>query len=571
MQPPSPDLNAGPVVRRGLQRAAGENTPTDNRTLARWLARRDLLLAVAWFALALVVLWRYDLVGHKLDADASFMLYAGQQILNGRAPYVGVAIVKLPVAPFVAAAGIAAGRAFGLDDILSGRLAFWLCAAAAVAASYVVGAQLGRALARSAVSDDAATPRARVAGWLLGALSAGLLLGAQAFGLQVAEGPEAKLPMIAAGLVALALAGRWQWGVSGAAAALSFLAWQPGLIFVPAVLLASWISPVASGPASRPAQWRALLWTLAGVALPLLAVGLYLAANGALDDMVRQAFGANANYFGEKKIGVGLAGVIAANARKVWAVSLECSVAVWPLTALHLAGAVGGSVALAALLWRRRERTLWRTGAPLLLSAAGLGGFSLLDLQKCSDLTPLLPYYALGGGALLLAVVWALARVWSARTGGDACAAVSALGGAVALVITIYAVLVGFAQAPQTLLAQQRGVVAQIAAQLGPGDGVQQFGDTVLLVMTRRENATRFVHLGEKQGLGILTAEGVTLDDLIAQLAAANPRLITLSRAKSKDWARPLYTWIEAHYTLASSIAGPVGGFRQDLDVYWRR
>src|SRR5262245_5962858 len=99
------------------------------------------LAAIAWSCFACIVLWQYDVINRKLDADASFMLYAGQQILRGHAPYVGVTIVKLPVSPFVAAIGIGMGRMFGLDDILGGRLAFWLCASVSVGAVFLLAAR----------------------------------------------------------------------------------------------------------------------------------------------------------------------------------------------------------------------------------------------------------------------------------------------------------------------------------------------------------------------------------------------------------------------------------------------
>lgn len=100
---------------------------------------------------------------------------------------------------------------------------------------------------------------------------------------------------------------------------------------------------------------------------------------------------------------------------------------------------------------------------------------------------------------------------------------------------------------------------------------MQQFGDTLLLIVTRRENATRFVHLGEKQGLGILTAEGVSMEQLIEQLRDANPRVITLSRAKGKAWAQPLYAWLEANYRLDSTYGASEGGTQKEMDVYLRR
>jgi hypothetical protein len=318
----------------------------------------------------------------------------------------------------------------------------------------------------------------------------------------------------------------------------------------------------------------------AGIALPLLLVGAYLAAHGALVSMGRQAFGANANYFGEKKVAAGLGEIVLGNVSKLWAVSRDCAPGDAPLTAIGYAGLVAGGVWLSYRLWRTRERGFFLRAFPILLSGAGLFGFSLLDLQKCSDLTPLLPYVALGGAGVLLVGAVAAARFVrrvlpvSPPPADAAPGARAGRGSVIAAVLLIALVLWygtrdAFAQARQTGLAAQRALAAELTAQLGPGDRIQQFGDTVALVLTRRANATRFVHLGEKQGLGILTAEGISMADLAAQLEAANPRVITLSRAKNKEWAAPLYAWLENRYRLDSTYSASEGGTLKETDVYW--
>lgn len=519
--------------------------------MANGLRRLHWGLALFWTLLALVVLWQYDPVQRKLDADASFMLYAGQQILRGHAPYVGVTIVKLPGSPFVAATGIAAGRVLGLDDILAGRIAFWLCAGSAVGAVYLIGVSLVRALRRD--TDD---------NWdilwqaLFGSVGAVILLSFQSLGIQVAEGPEAKLPMLGAGMVCLVLVARQKFFAAGITAALSFMAWQPGLIFAVAALVGSLV--VTN-------RRRALLATVAGIALPLLVIGGYLALNGAFGSMLRQAFGANANYLGEKKVAAGIFSVVLPNTVKVWDVSLECLATESPFVYIGYLGMLGGAAFLAYLLWHTRETKLFLVAFPLLLSGAGLFGFSLLDLQKCSDLVPLLPYLALGGAAGFAALLGLSARLLGSPRYAFA------LGAALLLVILFYGARDAFTHRRQTGLEQQRALARELAAQLQPEDRVQQFGDTMFLVVTGRENATRFVHLGEKQGLGILTAEGVSIEALVQQLQQENPRLVTLSRAKNKGWAQPLYTWIEANYAFGTLYTASEGGTLKETDIWWRK
>jgi len=575
------------------------------------------LFFLAWTLLALVVLWQYDLVGRKLDADASFMLYAGQQILRGHAPYVGVAIVKLPVSPIVAALGIGTGRAFGIEDLLAGRIAFWLCAGVLVGAVYLVGAQLARDLTgfRTAATrtTNAVSQRDRDNQYnavktcqvLFGSLAAAILLSSQALGIQVAEGPEAKLPMICAGMLCLVFLAREKIFWAGIAGAISFMAWQPGLIFVLLSLLFTLYAPDRK---------RAFLSALIGIAIPILIITAYLAANGALASMFRQTFGANANYFGEKKIAAGIFEIVLGNVTKMWEVSRDCSTTEIPLIAIGYLGMIGGALFLVSRFWitvplslrgsvamitslamrctsspqslRDKDRDCFvprndmphndmphndkaLSAFPLLLSGAALFGFSLLDLQKCSDLTPLLPYLALGAASLLFALSFLASRFLARALHQDESRVLIALTLPLLAFLLFYGTRDAFTQPRQNGLAEQRALIKELAAQLSSTDHVQQFGDATFLVLMQRENTTRFVHLGEKQGLGILTAEGISMEQLIAQLRAANPRVITLSRAKNKAWAKPLYDWLETNYRLDSSYGASEGGTQKETDVYW--
>lgn len=543
------------------------------------LVRRNGFWFVVWSLLALGVLWQYDLLHYRLDDDASFMLYAGQQILRGVAPYVGVAIVKLPLSPLIAALGIGAGRLVGADDIVAGRIAFWLCAGITAGAVYLVGVQLARQLRQSKMDADVSSADVSFADvssaesgarqltffdWFVGSTSAAILLSWQVFGAQVARGPEAKLPMICAGLFCVALLARRQFFWAGVAGALSFLAWQPGLVYCAAALLAALAASVRK---------RALIAAGLGIALPLVVVGVYLGANGALVSMYHQAFGANANYLGEQKLGVGVASVLGANAVKLWNVSLECSATEIPFLWLSLVGLVGGGVWLVWRLATRRAPQTFLDLFPLGLSAAALFGFSLLDLQKCSDVIPLMPYLALGAGLVLGAGYLGLARL-IARTDAASPRAeriLQAVGVIVLALVLLYGAGDAFTLAPQRGLEQERATAAQIEAQLAPDDAVQEFGNTGFLVITRRTNATRFIHLGEKQGLGIFTAEGISIDEVVAQVRAANPRVVMLSRAKNKSWAAPLYAWIQENYTPDAQYNASNNTRNKELEVFWRK
>jgi len=368
--------------------------------------------------------------------------------------------------------------------------------------------------------------------------------------------------MLCAGMLSVALVGQRRFFWAGLAGALAFLTWQPGLIFLAAALGCALIVPERK---------RAFPLALAGVLVPLAAVGAYLALNNAIGDMLQQAFGANANYFDKQKVAVGLAGVVLGNVTKLWSVSRECALNGSWLVPICYAGMLGGAAYLLVQLWRTRSMPLLLIAGPLLVSGAALFAFSLLDLQKCSDVTPLLPYLGLGGGAAVMGLAWLVAC--QSRLAGSqqsqAFLAASLVPLALVMALSIYWAVTQ--PPPNITLPEQRALAAQVQQQLAPDDAIQQFGDALILIAARRENATRYVHLGEKQGEGILTAEGVSVEELIAELDRANPRLVTLSRAKNKDYAAPLYAWIQQHYT-ADPVYNAANNARvKDIELYWRK
>ncbi len=512
--------------------------------------------------LALFVIWQYDPQGRKLDGDASFMLYAGQQILRGNAPYKTVGIVKLPFSPFVAATGIAVGRAFGIEDALAGRYIFILCALLAVGATFLVGAQLG--------------------GNLLGVLSAVALIGFQTLSIHAAKGPEAKMPMIAAGMVCVWLLAKRKWFAGGLAGALAFLTWQPGLIFVACALLA----PILETRAQRT---RAFLLSSGGVALPLALVGIYFAAHDALQPMFAMTFGANNNYFQNKKVAAGLTNVIVSNAQRLWMVTNKCTVTEPALLYLGWLGMLGGSAFLAWRVgktffakknaaetiqrnsWLEKNRALLLNTLPLFISGAALVGFSLIDVQSCMDFVPLMPFFALGVGIVLAFAVEKISAGIARTSPLPHARVLFILGALVSIAVLGYGIQDALKQKPQNGLAKQHKLVRKLTAALAPDDRVQQFGDATLFVMSGRQNATHFMHLGEKQGNGILAAEGVTMEKLVVLLEEANPRMLILSRARTKGWADVLFQWIETNYELRDTYRKADGGTRGRTDVWWRK
>lgn len=503
----------------------------------RWL---NLVIAIGLLALTVWLGFQYNPAQRRLRADPSIMLYVGQQILRGNPPYRSVTIVKTPAAGILAAGALQAGRLIGWDDVFSARVGFIGLAGLLVAVTFLAGAALWSRWA--------------------GLYAAFMLLGMDILLQRAADGPSPKVPFILFGIASIWLGARQRWLLAGAAAALAFLTWQPGLIFVAAVALGAFLN-------AREQRWRAAGMTLLGALAPVALVGGYLALTGALDAGLRQSFGANASYFGSNKLGAGLLGVIGGNAASVASETPGCFTAEEWFLPLGILGLLGS---FAAAVWQARRRAFASLFllTPLALSFLVLAGFTLIDFQSCADVLPFFPYLALGGGWL----GWQVVRlVTGSGTGGEAARRermAAVVGAALGAMLLYYGLTDTLNARGGEGLAQQRELAATINRQLGPSDTFQQFGDAVFLVLLGRENATPFMHLGNKQGAGVLRAEGITPDELPQIVARAHPRVITLSRAKEQPWAEPLYTWIQANYTLTDSYDVTGGGTPQQTDLY---
>lgn len=504
---------------------------------------------------ALGVFWQYDPANHRLEPDPSYMLYAGQQILRGKPPYVGVTIVKTPLTAILSAGAIAPGRGIGLNDIFAARAGFMVLGALLVGIAYLFAATLWTRWA--------------------GVFTALALIGSEMLGRTLAEGPAPKVLFVLFGVMALWLTRRRHYVWAGAAGALSFLAWQPGLLFVAAALLGAALEAVQPDSeshiesSSRIARLKPVVLTLLGAFAPIALVALYLAFGNALEAGIRQTLFANTSYLDTVTTRRNVFQTMATNAGRIVRLAPRCLSDESGLLALRVLGVVGFS---AAALWawlRNRNSQPFQRSAPLLLATLGITGFTMLDLQSCPDFMPFVPFLALGTGWLLWQVVALVIRIFGAQRPNSLTRQVLPLIAALALIaFAVYGLLNSMGEPRTPDLAAQQQLANNISRYLAPGDQLQQFGDAVTLILLGRENATRFIHLGQKQGDGVLRAEGLSEQALIEQLTQAHPKVITLSRTKDETWAKPLYEFFRARYQLVESYDAASGGTLQVTDVY---
>lgn len=533
---------------------------------------QDLGVLIALTVIAFAVIVQYDPTNSRLASDQSYMVYAGQQILRGIPPYTGVTIVKTPLTALVAAGAIAVGRAAGWNDVLAARIGFMLLAALLIGLMTLLGKALD--------------------GRWTGVLAAVILLGFDGLASSSASGPSPKIVFTLFGVMALwftalglmapappargrSLAVGGAWFLAGAAGALAFLAWQPGLLFIGAASLGALLvhphpmPATASDMARRDSlapRLRAAAFVVMGAVMPVALIALYLALNGALVSGIRQSFLANASYFNTVKLGAGLSNSISQNLAHLLRITPRCFSGLELVPVLGIGGGVG-AVAAALARAARNDLDPLRRLIPPLAAVGVLGAFTLIDLQGCADLLPFYPFLALGGGWLLWQAIGATQNFLE-RRGALGRRLAPALPFAIAVLFLLYGIVDVFSLTPDSGLAEQQRVAASISRHLAPGDKLQQFGDAIILVLLQRENATRFVSLGPKQGAGVLYAEGIAPEDLPQILTLAHPKVITLSHAKGQPWAKPLLSFLETQYELGESYDSESAGTRQMTDVY---
>jgi hypothetical protein len=337
-------------------------------TLSHWRAR---LTGADWLAplcavVAVVVYAMHGLDG-PLTRDLGVYAYAGQQVADGVAPYLGILNRCGPLAHVIPGAGVAAARLVGGDDVVGIRVLFLLLAAACVGVTYVLGRELFRSR-------------------LAGLAAAAALLCFEGFIRLAAGGPREKSAMVLFLLIALLAVVHRRWATAGFFIALGALTWQPVL---PAALAGAVAAAVLTLPSGR---LRALARLAIGGLVPAaLTVGAY-AAIGELQVFLDDFLLINARYTNQR----GFLFNPGASWRRLaegYGASLSVlvvgMVALLVLTGLALArraslqeprtgGLVAAGVALVvSVLWTMRAYNNWPDAFLFLpLAALGIGGLA---------------------------------------------------------------------------------------------------------------------------------------------------------------------------------------------------
>ncbi len=347
------------------------------------LNRKPMLCAVLVAVITAIIYGQYGSDGSLLRDD-SLYLYSAQQLLDGTPPYVSIFDHKGPMGVFFDAAGLALGRALGIDEIEAVRRLAWLFCSAGTGLLFLLARRL------------------------LGSTGAALFAAAAfasfwGFGVTAISGPRPKTWSTILQIAAIYFTVEKRWFSAGLVGSLACLTWQPLAILPAASTLLAILHP---GPVTRRS---AILRLFAGGAIPLLATTLFFASHRAIGPWIEGMVVFNLEHLGRAERS------IAAHFARIMRTMHEGFLwATYPIL-IGLAAAVAES-ARAVLTAGRGWDRLDSPWTPILLTVLPPIAWTMRDYQYFPDIFVFLPFVALGLGKLcLLAWQGAGERVPGAR------------------------------------------------------------------------------------------------------------------------------------------------------------
>src|SRR6185503_14431275 len=268
---------------------------------------RTRALAIALFVFAVTLMLMYKPFSQIEVGDSAGYDYIAQSILRGQLPYRDVVDMKTPGSMYLSAGAMAAGKFVGLRDVVAVRLLQSLL----VGLLCVVTFYVSRVYLLSTMA----------------ALVAGVFpLISYKFAEWMVVGTQPKLSMMLFGMLSLLFIAKDKAFLAGAFSMLSFLCWQPGLMFtgVAVLMFSRYLT-----------TWRDLraIRVALGAAVPLAVVFGYFYSQGALGDLWAWTITFNYSVFGPETQRSALGGV-----NHIWSVTKRAFGADAFLAPLGIAG-----------------------------------------------------------------------------------------------------------------------------------------------------------------------------------------------------------------------------------------
>lgn len=449
--------------------------------------------------------WRQIEIGDEAIWD-----YVAQSIVRGQVPYRDVVEIKTPGSAYLSALAMAIARPFGFRDVLAVRVLYFLMVGLISAISF-------------ALADIYF--RNRVA-----ALIAFLIpLSSWHFPEWMAAGTEPKLPMTLFGLLSLLLLARDKPFWAGLCSMLSFLCWQPGLLFTGTLVLVS---------SNYLTTWRDLraVKVMLGALVPLTILVLYFAWVGAFGDLWQWTIAYNYGVYARQTTR-GLSDALA----HLWRVSLR----VFKLEIIFVSIGVIGMAMFAIESVRARIGRTDRFASrdfrtALLIPPLVYLAFCLVNFQSGPDLIPLFPFIGLFAG-------FGLVKLGESRLGREFLKPLPSLALIVIFVLVLFRAVIYKLESGMTLQDQDREF-AEVSNVLGPGDSIYVHGTTEILVLLNRPNLNPYIFFDRGKDEWIAKGKPGGFQSVIEELESRAPKIVALSRIGKVAHRNELEQWVNQHY-----------------------
>lgn len=503
------DTTKEPSSEPGLSRGTG---------LSRFGGTPVLLFLV--FVFGATVMLMYRPFSQMEGGDDAIWDYISQSIVRGQVPYRDVIENKAPGAGYLSALMILAGKLVGVRDV------------PAIRAGYVCLAGLLCVLTYLVAEAYFQSRLAAILAFVIPLLSTD-------FAVMLISGTRPKLPMIVFGLCTLLLIAKDKPFWAGFCSMLSCLCWQPGLLFTgTAVLIFS----------KYLLSWRdgRALKVLAGASVPLIVTVSYFYWVGALDVFWKATIDYNVRvYMPEGNQG---AAVAVARLWHLMKQAMGTSIIWVKLSAL------GFLVFAIRQVWSKLRsaegftRELFKDA--LLIPPVVYLVFHVISYPGEDDLIPLFPFIGLFAAFLFLEAARLIGSVEVVRRKFPAVRCAECLL-VILIVVAIVPVLRRAAayrlEEGRTLAGQQRAFEA-ISNVLGRNDKIYVHGTLEILVLLNRPNLNPYILLSRGTDDYVSRKLPGGFADLLRQMEAEAPKVISLSRLQQVLHKDELLQWAAERY-----------------------
>lgn len=506
---------------------AGPSVQARINSALDYLAREDRvrLLAIAAFVFGAGLMLLYRPFSQMEVGDSAGYDYIAQSILRGQLPYRDVVDMKGPASMYLSAFAMALGNLFGVRDIIAVRLFQAMLVGLLSSVTFLAA----RIYLRNSI--------AALIAFLIPLLS-------HRFAEWMVVGSQPKLPMILFGMMAMLFIATDRPFLAGVSSMLSCLCWQPGLMFagVAVLIFSRYLTSWRDGRALK---------VIIGGALPLLVVCLYFYSKGALDNLWNWTIAYNYGVFRPETQRDTLEAL-----NHIWKVIQRVFTFEIAFVGLSIVGLAMYAVErVRARLNKEATPELFRDA--ILIPPIVYFAFCIINMQAGPDLLPFFPFIGIFSGLFLVRLGRFIANKMARHSGASKLRWERLVPGAALALILFIALAQGLAYrtVPGFTLQDQDRQFSVIADQLTPDDKIYVHGTAELLVYLNRPNLNPYVFLNQGIDKFVAAERSGDFGQVIAEMEAARPKIVALSRLRTVSSRPLLEQWVGEHYDELLSLA----------------